>query len=67
MLNPRWDICFEHGKFEEIMCPFCAQEKSKIKNLDESMEKIKHGKIKHRKIKPIPKDASDLQTSGERG
>jgi hypothetical protein len=45
MQNPQWDICHEHGRYEEIMCPFCAQEKSKIKNLDKSMEKIKMSQL----------------------
>jgi hypothetical protein len=40
-VSDHWDICHEHGQYEEIICPFCAKEKNKIANLDKSMEKIK--------------------------
>ena len=44
-MSEQWDICHEHGRYEEISCPFCAQGKSKIKNLDKSMEKIKMSQL----------------------
>lgn len=39
-MSDQWDICPDHGRYDELACPDCAIKKKPIKNIEKAMEKI---------------------------